>query len=207
MLYGSSIIAKEWSPKIHKAPADVVALYSEATARVERELLADTASSDGIRFSRAIIRILADYGPPAGSLAVPLARLFVAPELPKSLPESVQGEYRTLQWDAGELLVAMQKNPKNPNGFNGAQDAEPTLLAFVQNFRKRLNQATTKEQFENLTMEYEGGKRLKMVVELLGGSDSDLAKAELKQLRGEGSEKLRHFLSLEEDIERATRPR
>jgi len=207
VLYGSSSIAKEWSPETHKVPPDVVARYSEAAARVEGELLADAASSDGIRYSRAIIRILADYGPPAGSLAVPLARLFVAPGLPKSLPESVQREYRSLQWDAGELLVAMQENPKNSKGFNGAQDAEPTILAFVQNFRKRLNQAATEEQFENLAMEYEGEKRWRIVVELLGGSDSDLAKAELEQLRGEGSEKLRHVPFLEEDIERATRPR
>jgi hypothetical protein len=207
VLYGSSSIAKEWSPETHKVPPDVVARYSEAAARVEGELLADAASSDGIRYSRAIIRILADYGPPAGSLAVPLARLFVAPGLPKSLPESVQREYRSLQWDAGELLVAMQENPKNSEGFNGAQDAEPTILAFVQNFRKRLNQAATEEQFENLAMEYEGEKRWRIVVELLGGSDSDLAKAELEQLRGEGSEKLRHVPFLEEDIERATRPR
>lgn len=101
----------------------------------------------------------------------------------------------------------MQKNKNNSKGFNGAQDAEPTLLAFVQNFRKRLNQAATKEQFENIAMEYEGGKRLRIVVELLGGSGSDLAKAELKKLCGEGSEKLRHFPFLAEDIERATRTR
>ena len=207
VLYGSTSIAKEWSPETHKAPANVVALYSEATASVERELLADAASSDGIRFSRAIIRILADYGPPAGPIAVPLARLLVAPELPKSLPESVQGEYRSLQWGAGELLRAMQKNPKNAKGFNGAHDAEPTLLAFVQDFRKHLNQAATKEQLENLAMEYEGRKRLRIVVELLGGSDSDLAKAELKHLRIESSDKLRRFPFLYEDIERATRRR
>jgi hypothetical protein len=101
----------------------------------------------------------------------------------------------------------MQRNPKNVKGFNGTQDAEPTLLAFVEDFRKHLNQAATKEQLDNLAMEYEGGKRLRIFVELLGGSDSDRAKAELKQLRGEGSEKLRHFLFPEEDIEYATRPR
>lgn len=206
VLYGSSSIAKEWSPKTHKAPADLVALYSEATACVERELLAGTASSDGIRLSRTIIRILADYGPPAGPIAVPLARLFVAPEPSKTLPESVQGEYRSLQWDAGKLLIAMQNNPKNVEGFNGAQDAEPILLSFVQDFRKLLSQASTKEQLEKLAME-STNERLRIVIELLGSSDSDLAKEQLKQLRGEVSKKPRHFLFLEEEIEHATRPR
>jgi hypothetical protein len=191
---------------MHKVPPDVVARHSEAAARVESELLADVASSDGIRYSSTIIRILADYGPPAGPIAVPLARLLVAPGLPKSLPESVQGEYRSLRWDAGELLMAMQKNPKNLKGFNGAQDAEPTLLAFVQDFRKRISHATQNE-FESFAKEYEGGTRLRVVVGLLGAFDSGVAKAELEQLRDEGSDKLRHFLFLEEDIERATRPR
>jgi hypothetical protein len=207
VLYGSSSIANAWSPEMHKVPPDVAARYSEAAARVESELLADTTSSDGIRYSGAIIRILADYGPPAGPIAIPLARLLVAPEPLKSLSESVQGEYRSLRWDAGELLRAMQRNPKNVQGFNGAEDAEPILVAFVQDFRKRLNQAATKEQFENLSIEYERGTRLRTVVELLGGSDSNLAKTELKQLRSEGSEKLRHFPQLEDDTERATRPR
>jgi hypothetical protein len=190
VFFDSSTIATEWSPETQKVPPNVVARHSEAAARVERELLIDNASLNGIRYARAIIRILADNGPPAGPIAVPLARLLVAPGLPKSLPDSVQGEYRSLQWDAGELLRAMQSNPKNVQGFNGAQDAEPILLAFVQDFRKRLNQAATKEQFENLSMEYEKGK-MRIVVELLGSSDSDLAKTELKRLRSEVSEKLK----------------
>jgi len=206
VFFDSHTIATEWSPEMHKVPPDVVARHSEAAARVESELLADVASSDGIRYSSTIIRILADYGPPAGPIAVPLARLLVAPGLPKSLPESVQGEYRSLRWDAGELLMAMQKNPKNLKGFNGAQDAEPTLLAFVQDFRKRISHATQNE-FESFAKEYEGGTRLRVVVGLLGAFDSGVAKAELEQLRDEGSDKLRHFLFLEEDIERATRPR
>lgn len=207
VFFDSHIMAKEVSPKTQKVPAEVVARYSDASERVERELLADAASSDGIRYSRAIIRILADYGPPAGPLAVPLARLYVAPGLPKSLPESVQPEYRSLQWEAMELLMAMQKNPKNAKEFNGAQDAEPILLAFVQDFRKRLNQAATHKHFESLAKEYEDGKRLRPVVDLLGGFNSDAVNAELKHLRIEGSDKLRRFPFLYEDIERATRRR
>jgi len=207
VFFDSSTIAKEWSPETHKVPPDVVAQHSEAAARVERELLADAASSNGIRYSRTIVRILADYGPPAGPMAVPLARLLVAAGPLKSLPESVQGEYRSLQWDAGELLRAMQKNPKNAKGFNGARDAEPILLAFVQHFRKRMSQASTEKQLESLAKEYQGGTRLRLVVELLGGFSSDAAEAELKYLRSEGSDKLRHFLFLEEEIEHATRRR
>lgn len=206
VFFDSVAIAKEWLPEKQMVPVDVIAKHSEAALRIERELHIDSTSLDEIRYARVIIRILFDYGPPAGRLAVPLARLVVAPKLSKILPQSVLLEYRSLRWDAGELLLAMQRNPKNAEGFNGAQEAEPILLAFVQNFREHLSQASTQEQLKNLDMEYEGGKLPRRVIEILGGFDSAVAKTELKQLRDIDSDKLRYFPFLAEDIEHAMRP-
>lgn len=186
----------------------------EAVRFVSADLGRDHQSLDNIRLARVTLSILSEFGlpiidgvgsgPPAGPIAIPIAQILVEPRSPRDSDPGVPEAHYWLQWQAADTLTMMAQAAKrvhfesNPN--EGARPAESVLISFLSQFSTELLQAKTENQVESITTRYEGGKLVRRVVAILGLFDSQQAQAALSNFLAVGSDKLRHFPFLEEDI-------
>ena len=89
----------------------------------------------------------------------------------------------------------------NPN--EGARPAESVLVSFLSQFSMQLMQASSESEIDSLSTRYEGGNLVRRVVTIVGLFDSQQVQSALSNLLAVGSDKLRHFPFLEEDIKRS----
>jgi hypothetical protein len=174
----------------------------KANEYIRNEVMDNFESIEGVQYQRTIIRMLAQYGPPSGAIAVPLARIVTATKSSKNISSILRTKEYWLKYETANLLLEMQKR-STVTGQKGARDAEPVLLDYLNVFRMSIMQAVNREQLERIADEYESGKLIRQVVQLIGEFNSKEGKLALEQLTSTGVEKLRHFPFLEHEISKA----
>jgi hypothetical protein len=186
----------------------------EAVRYVSTEIGRDHTSLENIQLARVTLSILSEFGlpivggvrsgPPAGPIAISIARILVEQRSQRENQPGVPEAHYWLQWQAADTLDLMAQAAKrvhfesNPNG--GARPAESVLISFLSQFSTELQQAKDDNEIESLSTKYEGGKLIRRVVAVLALFDSQQAQTALSKLLSVGSAKLRHFPFLEEDL-------
>lgn len=163
---------------------------------VGNELKKNISTLAGIKLNKTILRILREFGPPSGSISISVSELLTSQKPGKGLSSFAREQFSSLQWEAGEFLIAMQENAKKTLQ-NGAVDCEPVLIGYITKFRKSAEAATSDEQLMKLE-----SKKVSVVVDILGRMKSKKAKKEYELLLALGSKKLKFFPFLEIDLER-----
>lgn len=177
----------------------------QAVEQVASELDHDRKSLENLRLARVTLGLLLEFGPPSGSIALPVARILVEPRSPKDSQPGVAEAHYWLQWQAADVLDSMVQGAQvtRDERLQSVQAAEPVLLPFLARFSTALEDASDDGRLEALSSEYEAGKLVRRIVRILAFSDSAEAHASLSKLHSVGPTKLRYFPFLEEDVRRA----
>jgi hypothetical protein len=166
---------------------------SKAAEQLGRELLYDNRTLVGIAYTRQLLRVLSQYGPPSGAVAIPIAKLLTLPELGEAEPFSgAREQHYEMRHQAGALLKAMQEpaeQGKRPN--TGGREALPVLLAFIKEFRSSVERANSRRSVDVLASKYNDPGQLALVAEILRRFKSDDATREVDLLRSVSMDKLR----------------
>lgn len=177
----------------------------QAVEEVASELAHDRKSLANLRLARVILGLLVEFGPPSGAIALPVAQILVEPPSPKDSQPGVAEAHYWLQWQAADVLHSMVQGPQvtADERRQTIRAAEPILLSFLARFSTALQTAGNDRRLQALASEYEGGNLVRRIVVLLGFSDSAETRASLAKLDSVGTNKLRNFPFLEEDISRS----
>lgn len=168
---------------------------TDALLVLEPVVLPLNLTFENLRFARVVVRMLREFGPSGGNVAVLLARVLVAV---RSDPEEVEDEGFWWKWDAGEALWSM-----GSTHVTRIAQSESVLVAYVHRFARDLANAQTEAALDSLCTQEQGGKLARCVVGLLGLIKSSASKAALTALLNAASWKFRYFPFLEVDAQRA----
>lgn len=166
---------------------------SKAAEQLGQELLYDNRTLVGIAYTRQLLRVLSQYGPPSGAVAIPIARLLTLPELGETEPFSgAREQHYEMRAQAGALLKAMQEPAERGRPPNtGGREAVPVLLAFIREFRSSVERAQSPSSLSALASKYNDPGQLALVAEILRRSKNDDATREVDLLRSMSLDKLR----------------
>jgi len=177
----------------------------QAVDLVASDLGHDRKSLANIRLARVILQLLLEFGPPSGPIALPVAQILVEPRSPQDSHPGVAEAPYWLQWQAADVLQSMLQGPGTTDDerLQSIRAAEPALLPFLARFSVALQNADNDRRLDDISSEYEDGKLVRRIVDLVGVSHSAEARGSLEKLAAVGENKLRYFPFLEEDVRRA----
>lgn len=188
----------------------------EAARAVGSAFLVQDPTRDDVAYASAVMKVLADYGPPrGGNLSQSLATLLTQSSPPNASP-SLREAFFWLRWQAADLLDAMatnaletkgrllRTNPRaKPFDWAGAARGQDVLIGYLERFERSVRAASKPEQLDRIATDQDIDKLVRRAVSLLGGIDSQASRQCLSSLRSVGEEKLRHFAFLAQELEAA----
>jgi hypothetical protein len=176
----------------------------DAAAKLGEQVLSEATTSDGARLAQIVFLLFRKFGMPSGPIAVPIAKIATAPPLPTSSPLSAKEAHYWLQWHAGEFLLFMKQNALKTK-LNGAREAEPVILEFLDRFSSDVDSASSPQISQRISALYEDGKIVRVLIDSIEEPLSPPAKGSLQRIVNLGDDKLRAFPFLKEDIEHILR--